>query len=188
MYECLRGIRCYREQEDPLSELSKTALGSFVQKVVHLYRLIVTPERFVEVVTDIIVAEDRVANPSVVAVSGEYPPERRASIRESVQKQARSIRRGFALGLTTTALTIAAGAATGVIFRMFFGAPVKVLVYFIQAVGAAVFLGATLAEVGGDIMTWDRVSIPEKLNKLIFHGLYVAGTYLFVLSVAWDAV
>ena len=158
-----------------------------MQKVVHIYRLIFNPERFVEVVTDVIVAEDRVANPSVVAPSGEYPLERRASIRESVQKQAASIRRGFALGLMTTALTITAGATTGVAFHVVFGTPVKALVYFIQATGAAVILGATLAEVGGDITTWDKASIPEELNKLIFHALYVAGTYLFVLSVAWDA-
>lgn len=61
------------------------------------------------------------------------------------------------------------------------------MIYIFQALGAAVILGATLAEVGGDIMTWDGDSIPEQMNKLVFQGLYIFGTFLFVLSVAWDA-
>lgn len=85
------------------------------------------------------------------------------------------------------ALTIAVGAVSGTAFRCLFGEPAKALVYFLQALGAAVILGATLAEVGDDVMTHGGRSIPEQLNKLIFRSLYVAGTFLFLLSVAWDA-
>lgn len=153
----------------------------------HLCRLIFAPKRFVDVVTDLVVAEDRLQNPSVLLPGGDYPVERRAGIYESVQDQTARIRRGLAEGIITTAFTILVGAAVGLALRHLVGAPAKAVVYAIQATGAAVILGATLAEVGGDIMTWDRVSIPEQLNKLMFRALYVFGTFFFVLSVAWDA-
>jgi hypothetical protein len=158
-----------------------------VQTFAHLCRLVFTPERFIAVVTDQIVAADRVQNPSIVLPSGEYPAERRASISESVRGQTRNLRRAFTKGIVTTTLTIAVGALAGTALRYLFGSPAKTLVYIVQGVGAAVILGATLAEVGGDLMTWDRVSIPERLNKLVFHGLYIIGTFMFVLSIAWDA-
>lgn len=158
-----------------------------MHKLAHLFRLIFAPDRFIDVITDLIVAEERVKNPSVLLPEGEYPTDRRAEIQENVRNQTKKFRRGIATGIITTAFTIAVGAVAGTALRYLFGEPAKSWIYFIQASGAAVILGATLAEVGGDIMTWKKASIPEQLNKLIFRGLYVAGTFLFVLSVAWDA-
>ena len=153
----------------------------------HLYRLIFKPKQFVEIVTQLIIENDRVKNPSVLSLQGEYPLERRAGIQESVSKQTHNIRRGFTRGIVSTALTILLGAISGIALRYTFGTPVKSMVYISQALGAAVILGATLAEVSGDIMTWDGGSIPEQINKLVFQGLYIFGTFLFVLSVSWDA-
>jgi hypothetical protein len=158
-----------------------------MQNVAHLLRLIFAPKWFIDVVTDLVVVEDRVKNPSWLQPEGEFQIKRRAEIQENVRNQTNRFRRGIAKGIVTTALTIAVGAIAGTALRYLFGEPAKALVYFIQASGAAVILGATLAEVGGDISTWKRESIPEQLNRLIFRGLYVAGTFLFVLSVAWDA-
>jgi hypothetical protein len=153
----------------------------------HLLRLVFQPDRFIVRVTEQIVADDRVKNPSVLLPGGEYPADRRAGIEQSVRGQTRSIRRALAKGLITTALTIAVGAVVGTALRHVLGQPHKIAVYLLQAVGAAVILGATLAEVGRDITTWGKESIPEQLNMLMFHGLYVLGTFLFVTSVAWDA-
>ncbi|MHB0916219.1 MAG: hypothetical protein ACYC39_08335 [Thiobacillus sp.] len=156
-----------------------------MQTIAHLLRLIFSPERFIAIVTELIVAEESVENPSWL--QPEFQIRRRAEIQENVREQTNRFRRGFGTGILTTALTIAVGAITGTALFYLFGEPAKSLVYFIQASGAAVILGATLAEVGGDIVTYGKRSIPEQLNKLIFRGLYVAGTFLFVLSVAWDA-
>lgn len=57
-----------------------------------------------------------------------------------------------------------------------------------QGAGAAVILGATLAEVGRDIGTWKRATIAEQVNAFTFRALYALGTSFFVASVAWDAV
>lgn len=162
-------------------------LGRIMGTAAHLFRLVFQPARFVARVTEQIVADDRIKNPSVLLPGGEYPADRRAGIEQSVRGQTQSIRRAFAKGLITTAVTIAVGAVVGTVLRHMLGQPHKVAVYGLQAVGAAVILGATLAEVGRDIMTWDKESIPEQLNMLVFHGLYVVGTFLFVTSVAWDA-
>jgi len=153
----------------------------------HLYCLIFRPQQFVQNITELTVKKDRLENPSIISSEGEYPPERRAGIQVSVSNQTKNIRQGFTRGIVSTALTIFLGATVGIGLRYIFGEPVKSVVYIFQALGAAVILGATLAEVGGDIMTWNRTTIPEQINKLVFQGLYILGTFLFVLSVAWDA-
>jgi hypothetical protein len=155
--------------------------------LMHLLRLVFAPARFIEIVASRIVAEDRIKNPSVVGPDGQYPEDRRADIHGSVSKQTHSIRRAFAFGTLITLLTIAVGAAIGYCLGQTYGVPPKFIVYFLQASGAAAVLGATLAEVGSEIMTWDRESIPERMNQLIFRGLYVFGTFLFVMSLSWDA-
>ncbi|MGV8990042.1 MAG: hypothetical protein ACOH1Q_01435 [Thiobacillus sp.] len=158
-----------------------------MKELAHLYRLLFSQERFISVVTEFIVSEERVKSPSVLQSDGEFPIARRVEIQTNVRNQTTVFRRGLATGMITTAFTIAVGATVGSMFLYFFGEPTKALVYLLQAVGASVILGATLAEVGGDIMTWSRKSILEQLNKQIFRGLYVLGTFLFVLSFAWDA-
>jgi hypothetical protein len=150
----------------------------------HLLRLIFAPERFVNGVIELIVEEERVKRR---LPEGEFPIERQTEIEENIKNQTKRFRRGIATGLVTMALTIAAGTVSGIVFRSLFGEPAKALIYFLQALGAAVILGATLAEVGDDVTTYGGRSIPEQLNKLIFRSLYVAGTFLFLLSVAWDA-
>ena len=57
----------------------------------------------------------------------------------------------------------------------------------VQGLGAAVILGATLAEAGRKIDTWDGETLPERINAALFRGFYVLGTFLFLVSVAWDA-
>jgi hypothetical protein len=155
--------------------------------IMHLVRLVFAPQRFISVVTDEIVVKDSAKNPSVLLPNGDYPPERRAGVLKSVTGQTKNLRGAFTKGIIATAVTIAIGVVVGLTLRHFFGVPSKLFIYGTQAAGAAVILGATLAEVGGDIMTWDKESVAEELNKLIFHGLYVLGTFLFVLSFAWDA-
>jgi hypothetical protein len=62
-----------------------------------------------------------------------------------------------------------------------------VAVYVLQAAGAAVILGATLAEIGRKIESYGGATLPEQMNGFMFRTLYVVGTFLFVVSVSWDA-
>lgn len=158
-----------------------------MQRIALLYHLIFAPKRFITNVTNEIMAKDRIKHPEILLPGGEYPHERMAGILKSVSEQTKCLRSAFAKGLITTSTTIMIGLMFGISLRYLFGIPSKFLVYGLQAFGAAIILGATLAEVGGDIVTWDKESIPEQLNQFIFHGLYAVGTFLFVTSVVWDA-
>jgi hypothetical protein len=149
--------------------------------------LLFAPARFVHEATEHAVAQELRRAPELRdSATGTYPSDRRAHIEASIRGQAGSIRRGLFTGIGITAGTIAVGVAAGLGLRATF-APVKWLVYVLQGAGAAVILGATLAEVGRDIETWKRSTVPEQVNAFTFRALYVLGTFFFVASVAWDA-
>jgi hypothetical protein len=57
----------------------------------------------------------------------------------------------------------------------------------LQVIGGAVLLWATLAVRGHEIATWIGESLAEKVNRWIYQCLYVIGTGLLVLSLAWGA-
>ncbi len=149
--------------------------------------LLVAPARFIRASIEQAGAYDLRRAPEVRdALTGAYPAERRASIEATIRGQVATIRRGIFKGIGITAATIVLGVAVGVSLRAAFD-PVKWVVYALQGAGAAVILGATVAEVGKDIETWKRVTLPEQLNAFAFRALYAVGTFLFVMSVAWDA-
>ena len=153
-----------------------------------LWLLVFSPDRFVERVVGEVVDEDSREHPQVLQQhSGVYPADRRAGILESVTSQTIRLRSALVGGILVTAVTIVLGGLAGTFLNWFGGSPAKAVVYGFQAIGAAVILGATLGEVGSDIRTWKGNTIPERLNRQIFRALYVAGTFLFVMSVAWDA-
>lgn len=115
------------------------------------------------------------------------PPERRLNFERNVRSQARVFRRSIfsSVGITLSAIFV--GVAFGALLRNAVGSPSKLAVYGFQALGASIILGATLAEVGRKIETWSKESMSEELNAFMFRALYVFGTFLFVVSVAWDA-
>ena len=55
----------------------------------------------------------------------------------------------------------------------------------LQYGGIAVLLWATLGRVGHPIETWDKETLPERVDLWIFRLLYVLGSYALALSVAW---
>ena len=149
--------------------------------------LLFSPRRFVALAAEDAIKYEMNRAPEVRdPTTGRYPADRCASIETSIRGQVATIRYGILSSIGITTGTIVAGALAGLMLRAACQ-PVKWVVYALQAAGAAVILGATLAEVGRDIETWDRTTIPERVNSYTFRALYVLGTFLFVLSVAWDA-
>jgi hypothetical protein len=152
-----------------------------------MWLLLFSPDRFVQVATEHAVDYERDRAPELCdASTGAFPAVRRADIEASIRRQVSTMRRRIYTGIGITAGTIVVGVGAGLGLRAAV-APVKWVVYALQGAGAAVILGATLAEVGRDIETWKRITLPEQVNAFTFRALYVFGTFLFVMSVAWDA-
>lgn len=119
---------------------------------------------------------------------GKLPPERVEEFARTVREQTSNVRRALLGGIGITLLTILLGYLFGLVLSRVVGPPSKALVYILQALGAGVILGATLGEIGRDIETWDRNTLPELVNAWTFRAFYIVGTFLFVTSVSWDAV
>lgn len=159
-----------------------------MQSLRNFFFLIFSVDRFVRSATERAVVQELGRHPELRdPATGEYPTDRHAQIEASVRGQATSIRRAYYKAIFITAVTVALGVVAGTTLRGLWGVPPKALVYILQGVGASVILGATLAEIGGQIETWKRESVAEQINELAFRGLYILGTFLFVVSVAWDA-
>ena len=152
-----------------------------------VFLMLLSPSRFISEVTEHMIAEQLREHPELRdAKTGEYPADKRAKLKANTQEQTVSIRQALFGGVCITLVTIAVGSASGLALQCWLGAPSKAVVYLLQAAGAGVILGATLGEIGREIETYGRKTIPEQVNKLMFRWLYIVGTFLFVVSVTWD--
>lgn len=151
--------------------------------------IIFAPARFIRAAAQHAMESEFRSRPALLAEypDATFPPERAAEFYANARTQTLSIRRALFGGITITLLTITVGFLTGLGLARAVGAPSKVVVYILQGVGAAVILGATLGEIGRKIETYGQDSLPERMNKYTFRALYVLGTFLFVVSVSWDA-
>jgi hypothetical protein len=146
----------------------------------HMLSLLVAPERFIGASTDRIVALQKRHH------EGPYTEEHRARAEAFARFQAITLRRAIFVSIATTALTILFGYLAGRGLRVVID-PAKFLVYLMQAVGAAVILGATLAQIGRKHESMGGETLADEMNSNIFRVLYVIGTFVFVLSASWDA-
>jgi hypothetical protein len=55
----------------------------------------------------------------------------------------------------------------------------------LQCAGVAILLWATLAKQGWNIQTWGGNSAAERVDLWVFWVLYLAGSFVLMLSVAW---
>ena len=156
----------------------------------HLLLIMFAPERFIAGATQHAISREFQTNTQLKAAYPDQrlPDDRREEFESAVREQTSSIRAAFLVGFAITLLSIVIGGGLGVLLRHLFGAPSKLAVYALQAIGAAIILGATLAEAGRKIQTWNGETLAEEINAVVFRGLYVVGTFLFVVSVAWDAI
>lgn len=151
--------------------------------------LLIAPERFVARATDHAISRELQTNRQLhdQFPDGVLPSQRRADFEQNVRSQAGVVRRSVLSSIGITFSAIVVGVVAGLLLQAVLGTPSKLTVYLLQAVGASILLGATLAEVGRKIETWSQESLSEEINAFMFRALYVLGTFLFVVSVAWDA-
>lgn len=151
--------------------------------------LLAAPERFVARATDHAIAVEFERNRQLLEQFPDknLPARRRSEFEAKVRSQTMRVRSSVLSSIGITLAAIVVGVVVGVALRRFVGAPSKLAVYLLQGAGAAILLGATLSEVGRKIETWSQNSLSEEVNAFLFRTLYVVGTFLFVVSVAWDA-
>jgi len=114
------------------------------------------------------------------------PQERLQKFRDLAATRTAKLRASVFGSLVTTIAAIIAGFGTGALLQRLFGPSPPLLVDGLQVVGAAVFLSATLAEAGREIESWTQRTLAEKVNKWVFRTLYVLGTFILVISIAWS--
>ena len=151
-----------------------------MKRLKYMLFVIFAPERFVRASTE------RMATLQTRTQEGPPTEEQRATADSFARFQTRAIRRAILLGVGTTALTMLVGYLAGIALAHVLG-PRKVAVYLLQAVGAAVILGATLSQIGRRLESLGGENLADEMNVFIFRVLYVVGTFLFVVSVSWDA-
>lgn len=154
-----------------------------------IWLVVFAPKRFIREAADYAIGYESRTNTQLASThpDKQLSEDRRLNIEATTRAQTDSIRKALFGGVGITLVTVAVGALAGYWLRSAFGVPPKIAVYFLQGVGASVILGATLGEVDRRIQTFDRTTLPEQVNAFLFRALYVLGTFLFVMSVAWDA-
>jgi hypothetical protein len=53
---------------------------------------------------------------------------------------------------------------------------------WLQFASLLLVVWATLSELGGELQSWNGKTMPERLNRFWFRGLYFLGTYIFALT------
>jgi hypothetical protein len=151
--------------------------------------LLAAPERFVARATEHAIAVEFERNRQLREQFPDknLPVQRRIEFEANVRSQATLVRSSVLSGIGITLAAIALGVLVGVVLARLAGAPSKLALYLLQGAGAAILLGATLSEIGRKIETFSQESLSEEVNAFLFRTLYVVGTFLFVVSVAWDA-
>ena len=148
--------------------------------------LIAAPERFVARATDHAITVEFERNRQLLEQfpDKKLPAQRRTEFEANVRSQAKLVRSSVLSSIGITLTAIAVGVLAGVALERVFGLPSKLALYLLQGAGASIVLGATLSEIGLGI---PAEPLFRSVNAFLFRWLYVTGTFLFVVSVAWDA-
>ena len=81
-------------------------------------------------------------------------------------------------------LPIVLGAGSGWLAKGFWGSAHDATMY-LQWGGIGLLLWATLGVAGWDVQTFSGNTSLEILNRYIYRGLHMAGTYILTFSVFW---
>lgn len=151
-----------------------------MQRLKHMLFVLVAPKRFIRASTDRIVELRKRTH------QGPFTEEHRSDSERFARTQAAVLRRALFTGIAITSSTILIAALVGWGLRSLL-TPSKVWVYLLQGFGAAVILGATLSQFGHRHESIGGETLADEMNTYIFRALYVVGTFVFVVSVSWDA-
>jgi hypothetical protein len=91
------------------------------------------------------------------------------------------------VSFTIVATTVLFGYLVGQCLKILYGPSSQLIYQWLQYTGIAILLWATLAKQGWNIQTWNGTTVAEKIDKWVFWSLYLLGSFILVLSVAWPA-
>jgi hypothetical protein len=134
-----------------------------------LYLIFRSPERFEQLAT-----EDAARLPA-------------ADRANQFARAARDVRRGLGESFGLVVLTVVTGWLVGEVLEHFIGSTSLVVNHLLQYGGVGIILWATLAIRGWSIQTSNGNTLPERLDRAIYRALYLVGSFLLVLSVAWPS-
>jgi len=105
-----------------------------------------------------------------------------ASDKNCVNVVSRGFRRAFVLVLAAVVI----GVLVGLGLSRWFGPPTPGSVKWLQIVGAAVLLMATICLRGPAIQTWKQDTLIERVDRWIYCAGYFLGTVAVVTSLVWS--
>lgn len=156
-------------QEPPNAPPRGRASFSTVNLMRGLYLIFRSPERFAQL-----------ANEDAAQLPTPDPA-------QHFTQAARAVRRGLGQSFGLVIGTVVAGWVGGEALEHLVGPASPVVNHILQYGGVGVILWATLAIQVWNIQTIKGRSLPERLNGAIYRALYLVGSFLLVLSVAWPA-
>lgn len=117
---------------------------------------------------------------------GQLPDRMLATYTDNARRGVALLRKAILMGVWRGLAPVLVGVAAGLTFTTILGAPPKLAVYVLQVLGAAIILAGTTTKAGPEIETYDRCTLPERLNEQMLPGLSMIGTAVLVLSYVWD--
>ncbi len=116
----------------------------------------------------------------------QLPPEEQKKFTDRTWDRTRKIRRSFGRGFKWVVVALVLGWVSGVILHRTVGPVSSSMILALQVLAAGILLGATLSLAGRKIASIGGQTLPEKIDDLLYRILYIAGTYVLVLSMIWS--
>lgn len=101
------------------------------------------------------------------------------------ERNAQEIRRAIAASLELVLASVFVGWLSGLLLARCLGPANPIVNRVLQYTGVGVLLWATLAKQGWNLQTWNGNTLPERIDRTVYRVMYVVGSWLLVLSVAW---
>ncbi len=154
----------------------------FFRNLCWLALLLLSPDRFRQMA----IADDEAhfTDAARRAAPGYTPsPEYARDMEETYRKKTEALRQG--IGMSLLLILAALGLAwltVSLLHRRLgftFGSETT---QWLQLASLLLVVWATLSELGWEIQSWSGTTMPERLNRFWFRGLYFLGTYIFALT------
>ncbi len=146
------------------------------------------PSRFVKMVVKYDTSREFETNAQLLEKypDRQLPPDKQKEFTDMAWDRTREIRRSFGRGFEWVVGALVLGWISGVILHRTVGPVSSSMILALQVLAAGILLGATLSLAGRKIASIGGQTLPEKIDDLLYRILYIAGTYILVLSMIWS--
>ena len=154
----------------------------FFRNLYWLALLFLSPERFRQMA----IADDGTRFTGAASrVSPGYTPssEYARDMEETYKKRTAALRQGIGMPLLLIVVALGLAWLTVSLLRRGLGFTFgSKTTQWLQLASLLLVVWATLSELGWEIQSWSGTTMPERLNRFWFRGLYFLGTYIFALT------